>query len=449
MFSASLLLFVVNSARALVWYVGPEGNDGDARGMSATEPLRTLERAEILAEPGDDIVLLDGTYRVPKGQMDRAVLIGGSPRQSWGYIHEFSKSGREGAPIRYRAETPGAVVFDFTDVLPDTAEDTYRVVAFAVTGSHIHIEGITVTGVQAVTATGYCFLNHGSNNRYERLVMRDNKAIGFYLLRGADNLILNCDAFRNYDDVTKGGRGGDTDGFGSHGNRIAVGNVFRGCRAWFNSDDGYDCISSHAPVLFENCWAFWNGYDSKRVSRGDGNGFKMGGYGGADVSRLPKVPPRNTIIGCIAAENKAGGFYANHHLVGNVWHNNSAYRNGTNYHMLMRLGDNVTDVPGFGHELRNNVGFGARRNELDAIDVPACTLELNTFGGAPAATAADFESLEVEQLTRPRKPDGSLPDIEFMRPVAGGKLVDAGVDVGRPFAGAAPDLGALERSGPE
>src|SRR4029077_20715569 len=47
----------------------------------------------------------------------------------------------------------------------------------------------------------------------------------------------------------------------------------------------------------------------------------------------------------------------------------------------------------------------------------------------------------------PRKADGSLPDIDFMRLVAGSHLIDAGVDVGLPFNGSAPDLGYFETAG--
>ena len=42
------------------------------------------------------------------------------------------------------------------------------------------------------------------------------------------------------------------------------------------------------------------------------------------------------------------------------------------------------------------------------------------------------------------KADGSLPDIDFMRLVAGSHLIDAGVDVGLPYNGSAPDLGYFE-----
>jgi|GEM_PF-3956669 len=42
--------------------------------------------------------------------------------------------------------------------------------------------------------------------------MHDGMAIGIYSLRGSHNLFLNCDAFNNYDSISEGGRGGNTDG---------------------------------------------------------------------------------------------------------------------------------------------------------------------------------------------------------------------------------------------
>jgi hypothetical protein len=44
----------------------------------------------------------------------------------------------------------------------------------------------------------------------------------------------------------------------------------------------------------------------------------------------------------------------------------------------------------------------------------------------------------------PRQADGSLPVNDFARLVATSALVDKGKDVGLPFVGAAPDLGAFE-----
>jgi hypothetical protein len=46
----------------------------------------------------------------------------------------------------------------------------------------------------------------------------------------------------------------------------------------------------------------------------------------------------------VAVGNKANGFYSNHHPAGNVWINNTAYRNGTNFNMLNRNADFTASV---------------------------------------------------------------------------------------------------------
>jgi hypothetical protein len=43
-----------------------------------------------------------------------------------------------------------------------------------------------------------------------------------------------------------------------------------------------------------------------------------------------------------------------------------------------------------------------------------------------------------------RQADGSLPNINFLRLAAGSHLIDAGVNVGLPYNGLAPELGWLE-----
>src|SRR5581483_7507038 len=59
-------------------------------------------------------------------------------------------------------------------------------------------------------------------------------------------------------------------------------------------------------------------------------------------------------------------------------------------------------------------------------------------------SSADFTSLDATQLTSPRNADGSLPDITFMHLKTGSDLINAGTNVGLPFVGSAPDLGAFE-----
>ena len=146
--------------------------------------------------------------------------------------------------------------------------------------------------------------------------------------------------------------------------------------------------------------------------------------------------------------NKASGFYANHHLAGGDWFHNSAYMNAVNFNMLNRKAvtreDYKEDVPGYGHVMKNNLGFVARRAEVDNLNAAACDISSNYFNLPVTVSSDDFISLEQSLLTAPRKPDGSLPDIDFMLLVPGSDLIDAGVEIGFPFYGAAPDLGYRE-----
>ena len=59
-------------------------------------------------------------------------------------------------------------------------------------------------------------------------------------------------------------------------------------------------------------------------------------------------------------------------------------------------------------------------------------------------TEDDFLSLDDSVSTGPRNPDGSIPESDFLRLAPESDAIDAGTDVGLPFVGKAPDLGAFE-----
>ena len=419
---------------AAEFFVAPDGLDENAGTKAA--PFATIQRAQREVNPGDTVFIRGGAYAMREEQIAKKTPL-------YAYVTLLDKSGTKGARIHYRAFAGEKPVFDFSKV---TAAGL-RLAAFYVPGSWIHVEGIEVTGVQ-VTLKGHtqsiCFSNDGSHNFYERLSMHDGQAIGFYSVRGGDNLILNCDAFRNHDYTSEDGKGGNVDGFGCHPIAGAKGNVFRGCRAWLNSDDGFDLINSAEAVTIENCWAIRNGEsaDGKRLA--DGNGFKAGGYGSTPVAHLPKVIPRHTVRFCLAVGNRSSGFYANHHIGGSDWFNNSAFRNGANFNMLNRLPDNATDVPGYGHKLRNNLGYKGR-NQLANLDAAKSDAAHNSFDLPVTVKDADFVSLDESMLTAPRSANGELPAITFLHLAPGSSLIDRGVDVGFPFHGKAPDPGAFEK----
>jgi hypothetical protein len=434
---AILLTAISLPAFCTKYYVATNGNDANAGTISA--PFLTIQRAQTSAAAGDTVYIRGGTYNMTTAQIAQYSSI-------WAYVTLLNKSGTSGHRINYWNYPNEQPIFNYSSITPAG----YRITAFQVTGSYLYIKGLEVTGVQVTITThtqSECFENQGSNNIYERLRMHDGKAIGWYLTKGGNNLVLNCDAWNNWDNVSEDGLGGNVDGFGCHPNKQGVGytnNVLRGCRAWFNSDDGFDCINAFEAVTIENCWSFYNGYSTAFASLGDGNGFKAGGYGVSTTPTVPATIPRHQVQFCLAVRNKSNGFYANHHLGGDNWYNNSAYYNATNYNMLNRSSDYTTDVPGYGHVMKNNLGYAARSTEYSNIDFTKSDASNNYFNLSVTVTSADFLSLDQSLLTAARQSDGSLPVNNFMRLASGSDLIDKGVNVGFSYYGAAPDLGCFE-----
>ncbi|GAB3583208.1 right-handed parallel beta-helix repeat-containing protein [Hymenobacter daeguensis] len=465
---ALLLALSFGPAFSAKYYVAPTGSDTNSGTITA--PFLTIQRGQTAVSAGDTVWVRGGTYLMQNAQIAGYA----SP---YAYVTLLNKSGSAAAGrINYWAYPGERPVFNYANVDPNVTNagapfaGPYRLSAFEVTGGYIHIRGLEVVGVRVpLVGTGtntlsICFSQSGAtgNNIFERLSMHDGQAIGFYLTRGGNTLVLNCDAYRNNDNVntantTGTANGGNVDGFGCHPNNANyTNNVFRGCRAWQNSDDGYDCISAFTATTFENCWAFYNGYTQNFGTRGDGNGFKAGGYGSTALTGIPATVPGNTVRFCMSVRNRSNGFYSNHHLEGSTWLNNTAYQNAVNYDMLNRRGrttaDYLVDVPGYHHTLRNNISLlprstNAATRDLNNYDATpgANTTDHNTFLN-PAVTVdpSDFVSLDTTLLRAPRQADGSLPVIQTLRLAPGSDLIDAGIDVGFPYSGAAPDLGAFE-----
>ncbi|MEG8947006.1 right-handed parallel beta-helix repeat-containing protein [Rosettibacter firmus] len=418
-------------------FVAPDGNDSNPGTID--KPLGTLQKAQELAKPGDTVYIRGGIYKIRPNQISRVVS------NLFACVTYLDKNGIEGKTIKYWAYPGETPVFDFSDFKPPNQ----RVVGIYVIGNYIHLKGLEMTGIQ-VTITShtesYCIYSRGSHNIFEQISMHDNIGTGLRHYKGGYNLFLNCDAYRNWDNVSEDKLGSNTDGFGCHPDAGGKGNIFKGCRAWFNSDDGFDIIRAKESVVFDSCWSFYNGYSTSFQSLGDGNGFKAGGFAHDTADKIPSPVPKHTIKFCIAVGNKANGFYSNHHLEGNEWYNNTAYQNDINFNMVNRESAQIDNIwfNGYNHVLKNNLSYKPRNTDTAYIDNKKNTLSHNSFDLGLKITDDDFVSLDVSQLTSPRKQDGSLPDIDFMRPVKGSSLIDAGVDLGFEFYGIAPDLGALE-----
>ncbi len=435
-----MLLFLLPAGPmfSATWYVATNGLDSNPG--ASNSPFATIMKAQSGATSGDTVYLRGGTYFLNNTNITATNSSG-----PYHIVNNLTKSGV--SYLAYPGELP---VFDFSNVRPVTN----RVTAFLVSASDCVFKGFDVVGVQvtipAIHTQSECFRITGNRNRFEQLRMHDGMGIGWYLTSGQSNLVLNCDAWNNRG--LDSGSIGNIDGFGCHPTSTSgKGNVIRGCRAWFNSDDGYDCINAFAAVTFDHCWAFYNGYFTNFASSGgDANGIKGGGYGlngtNSPGKPLPVPVPRHLIQFCVAVHNRANGIYANHHTGGSDWFNNTSYRNGTDYNMVCALDDNLTDVPGYGHVMKNNLGYNGG-TELKNLDLVLSDVSYNFFTLPVTVAANDFVTLDESLLTAPRRASGDLPYIAFARLTNTSDCIDAGTNLGFAFYAAAPDLGAFE-SGP-
>jgi uncharacterized protein YjdB len=440
---------------AAVFYIAPDGNDTTGDG-SKENPWFSINKAEEAVSAGCTVYIRGGTYQITDAVIeDNSVSLGGGV--SAVHVFKMTKSGKNASPINYFAY-PGdpRPVFDMSAVAPLDK----RVYVLVVEGSYLHFKGFDIVGTQvnvsdrSVKTQSECILNMGGNsNTYEELAMHDGMAIGFYITEGSNNLILNCDAYNNYDSQSDNGSGGDTDGFGVHLSSTGYNNnVFRGCRTWNNSDDGFDAISCSSAITVENCWSFYNGRKlvngSYAAANGSGVGFKIGGFGNDDATNPVSPTPRHTIKFSLAAFNRGQGFYANHHWGGNDWYNNTAYKNRNNFNMWGRK--DGAGGPGYNHVLVNNLSYGPTESGSDITNAPVeeNTRLNNSFDLGITITDSDFVSVsDWTELRSPRKADGNLPDINFLKPAPRGQLIDRGKNIDLSYAGNAPELGCMENSG--
>lgn len=243
----------------------------------------------------------------------------------------------------------------------------------------------------------------------------------------ANNLILNCDSYFNADLSIE-----NADGFACKLD-VGSGNIFRGCRAWQNLDDGWDGYlrgANNISTSYENCWSFSNGkLKSGTVSGGDGNGFKTGGSDTKDLKHNASYK------NCIAADNVKKGFDHNSNRGEVTLYNCAAYLNGTN--MGFGTGNPLAKLTIKNTVVLGNTGDG----NADVKDVTNNSWNSNP---AIAVKSTDFESVTIADLKAARKADGSLPDINFLRPKSTSALINRGVDVGLPYKGTAPDIGVFE-----
>ena len=396
-------LAIMSSLSYAQIYIAPDGDD--ANPGTQEQPFGTFPKAISEVMPGDTIYVRGGTYDLTSTITITAV-----------------KSGTESEMITLTAFENETPILDFSGQSQGPKGISLR-------SNYWHIRGLQIKGA----GDNGMEINFGFNNIIERCAFYENRDTGLQLSNGSgNNRIINCDSYYNADPPDYG----DADGFAP---KLAVGsgNYFYGCRAWGNCDDGWDGYmrgANDVTTTLENCWTWGNGYlkdGTDPGSQANGNGFKMGG---GDNSNSEQLMHHATLINCVAFDNKNKGFDQNNNVGSMTLLNCTGYNNRVaNYRIQRPLN------PGQTLTLKNCASFQGNV-QLGSFAVQ----ETNSWLPPFAVTADDFRSLSSSQASTPRQGDGSLPEIDFLHLAGGSQLIDAGVDLGFPYSGLAPDLGAFE-----
>ena len=448
LFAALLLLssfiFHLSSLQASTYYASPTGT-GDG---SFDDPASFADGLKKLSLPGDTLYLFSGQYNLLTtdvnnldGTAAKRIVISG--------YEGINRSGTYAAILDFRQTEYGS-----------------RGLQIKSTCSYLHVKNLTLrySGKNNL-------INYGSYCLFENLDIYGSADTGCQMKTGGNNIIKNVDSHDNFDYKTMSGTtanfGGNADGFADK-QFTGAGNHYIGCRAWNNSDDGWDFFQrvSTSNTVIEHSVCFQNGplyYDmsknpratgvdkawfdskegttmtdrygqtitvtlSKYPCQGNGNGFKMGGQG---------TNHKIVVHHCLAVGNNERGFDQNNNG-GTMWlYNNTAYLNNVNYGFTTAYGINT---------LQNCISLQTKNNDAYSAQSVAAN-DHNSWNSGFSVSAADFQSLDTTLVRYYRTADGSLSETDFMRLKEGSSLIDAGIDINLGYNGLAPDLGCFEYPG--
>lgn len=265
-------------------YVSPNGKSNAAGTKDAPMDIYTAVK---IAAPGQKILIKEGTYNLSSTvKVERGI------------------NGTADAMIYMIAdpEAGSRPVFDFGGKCAGMilAGDYWYFQGFDVTRSADAQKGIQVSGNHNILDRIKAYKNGNTGIQISRYLGTDQ-----FNQWPAHNTILNCSSYLNAD---KGYE--DADGFAAK-LTVGQGNVFDGCIAAYNADDGWDLFAkvqsgSIGVVTIQNSVAFKNGYildeNGREINAGNGNGFKMGG---------DSMPGAHVLKNSVAFANKAKGIDSN------------------------------------------------------------------------------------------------------------------------------------------
>ena len=267
------------------YYVTAEGQNTAAGTQADPISISSILGGGTL-KAGDTVLVAPGVYK-----LNEKIVI----RSSGSFDHNIT--------IKNASTTGEKVTLDFS-AMPFASTNR---------GIEIYANFIYWYGIDVCGAGDNGIYIGGSYNTVEYCEFYNNRDTGLQIGRQESshnsinqwpsyNLVKNCTSHNNYDNETYGE---NADGFAAK-LTVGYGNVFDGCIAYRNSDDGWDLYAKSdsgniGQVIMYNCVAFENGYleytqaecnanytsfntslaesntNSYTTRDGDGNGFKLGG----------------------------------------------------------------------------------------------------------------------------------------------------------------------------
>jgi hypothetical protein len=477
------------------YYVAANGNDSNPG--TPAQPLRTVQAAANLVGPGDTVIINAGTYTINSTRNDTPTLRITTSGTATDRI-TFKSAGngpvildRQGIGRQCVEVMANYITLDGLEIVggnrrgvlvaenPDNIRNG-NILGFIGRNLFLHDNatggGGEFPALHVVASTDavieYCVsMRNGTGfglgldpgSQAPPTGPDDRSAASMYG-QPINPIMRYCYAYQN----AMPGDEGDSDGFVLRAQGMHVSH----CVAEFNSDDGFDIEdavnSTTRSSVVEHCVSFQNGYTAGTAT-GNGQGFKNRFGNGF------------TFHHNLACFNKSIGFAEDgfNFLKGNRHYNNVAYKNGNiGFYFSSKQATAKNNVAyqndwtpagnsgprdfsggsrGPDEELKVNPNVlqsfpgGAGDQWLERPDYNYIadgdfflnegpnSLPGNGVSGNPRFVNPDNPGI----ITNVNDPNfGYAPGFEL---VAGSPCIDAGTDVGFPFNGSSPDMGALEK----
>lgn len=443
---------------SVVIWCSPEGDDATADG-SMKHPYFDLQQAIDKAQPGTTIMMKSGKY-----VYNKRIDINDRNGRSDAYITLMCPDGRavldfSGQPYHSHSDNPYQGVR-----LTSSYWHFYKIDICNASDNGLLIERNKPMGGKAIDVENRTQDAHDNIIEFCNFFRNGDSGLQMKNL-AAFNYVINCDSYENKDEGD-----GDADGFAP---KISIGdgNYFFGCRAFHNSDDGYDVFfkkdsgfADNRTIVFENCLAYENGWINGKATKGNMNGFKCGSKQG----RMNVVLNR-----CLAVNNGSKGFDQNHNTGDIILNNCTGYSlksfgsKSYSYRIYEALASgsvcevsNCIAINDYTNKSATAKGeYGSKDKVYGRTQVTVASKEQTNDW---LCSKANFVSMDnSDELIAERDSLGNLnwDKIDWGHPTASSSvIVDKGTVVGNnnryanagvvipgiEYAGTAPDLGAFE-----